>query len=161
MKPGIAFLTVVALVSTIVVGCSGSSTSPSGSAARTASGVISNGEPSQVIVAQLALTAEAYDGQKVLVTGGFLYAANGQQLLCDTLLESYPPQPSGNQVGLVGQLPDLALSQLQSTANDPTLARVTWGQVSVIGTFHAASGATAAHLDMESIRIENGVRGLD
>jgi hypothetical protein len=172
-----AFLVPV-LCLALLAACSGAGAAP------TAAGPGSSADPSaiaQQIVATPSLAAGAlppsvelpllvpgapgyegakHDGQTVLVTASY-YGGNGLQVLCDGFLESYPPMPSGNQLGLVGQLPDIVAAQLSSTRGDPGLAQVAWGPVSVIGVFHDASASSAAFLEMQSIRVESGGRGLD
>jgi hypothetical protein len=153
---GFAALAVALLVACGGTGSSGTpvpvspGTSPNAIAAGT------NGLPPEVPLAKLVRKPTDYDGQTLLVTGASYFASNGQQLLCDTFLESYPPQPAGNQLGLVGQLPDIVLAQLQSTGGDPSVAQVLWGQVSVIGIVHAGAAASSAWLEMQSIRVELG-----
>jgi hypothetical protein len=163
MKPARSLLLIAAILSVLAAACSGATPGGGpGASSGAALNVSDPGQPRQVALPQLAVNGASFDGQRLLVTEGFLYAANGgQQVLCEGYLESYPPQPTGNQVGLVGQLPDLALQQLQSNATDPTAQRVIWGQISVIGLFHAASATSTAYIDMESIRVENGVRAID
>jgi hypothetical protein len=121
----------------------------------TSSATVNTGLPPSVTLAQLVAGGATFDGQTLLVTGSY-YSANGQQVLCDGFMESYPPQPSGNQIGLAGNLPDLVLQQLQSTRGDPTMAQAVWGQVSVIGIFHASAGASEAFMEMQSVRVETG-----
>lgn len=171
MKPGRAIFVIAALAIALLSACSGAA--PGGSGSPTAAPVgspgsssppvssINTGVPPEVTLAKLIRDSTTYDGQTLLVTGGNYYAANGLQLLCDGFLESYPPQPAGNQVGLAGQLPEVARAQLQSTGRDPTLAAAVWGQVSVIGIFHAETAASAAYLDMQSIRVELGQPAID
>ena len=92
------------------------------------------------------------DGQPVRVSGFFL-ATGDTAVLCSVVLESYPPQCGGGTVRLVGEVPGDVLAALDST-DDPTLAKATWGQVEVTGTYQASGadgGGTIALLTIAPV----------
>lgn len=132
-----------------------SSAQPTTGLPQTPAPSLNGGLPPFVDLVELTGNPAGHDGQTVLVTATY-YSGNGQQLLCDSLLESYPPQPGGHQLSLSGSMPAQAVSQLQSTQGQANVAQVVWGQVSVIGIFHVASGSAAAYLEMQSVRVEQG-----
>jgi hypothetical protein len=90
------------------------------------------------------------DGQTVLVSAMYFEDAK-KQILCDVLLESYPPMAGGNQLKLLGKLPDLIRSQLSTSVGEAGLAQETWGAVEVLGVYHSAAGGP--FLEMQSVRI--------
>jgi hypothetical protein len=142
-----AILAVIGVL--LLVGCSSASSSPA-----SPSGSAATGPPPAVTLADLVANPAAYNGRTVLVTASY-YSGNGQQLLCDTFLDSYPPQPGGNSFPLTGTMPAQSLAQLQSTSGQPNMAQATWGQVSVIGVVHSGGGLLAT-LEMQSVRVEQG-----
>lgn len=168
-SPSALFAPVLAaLAVAIVAACSGSAVSPTTTRDPSATphpsvvvptSVPGSGMPPLVDLAWLQRYGYAADGMTLLVTGSY-YQQGDQQLLCDALLQSYPPAPGGNQLNLTGTLPSAITQQLPTTRGDPSMALATWGSVSVIGVYHAASGSTPASMEMQSVRVEQG-RGVD
>jgi hypothetical protein len=127
-------------------------TSPAASTATAPIGTPGSTAPVEATLTQLVEDGASFDGRRVLVSGSYVGTPQGQ-VLCELLLESYPPQAGGAMVQLAGQMPQEVLDLLESTADEPGMAPVTWGQVDVIGTYRAAQGA----LEIEQVRVV-GVR---
>jgi hypothetical protein len=93
----------------------------------------------------------ALDGSLIAVSG-FFTTDGTTHLVCDAILESYPPQCGGATIVVLGTIPAAALALLE-TPDDPNLARVSWGSVEVRGTFHAAAGGARPTIELTEIRV--------
>jgi hypothetical protein len=93
----------------------------------------------------------ALDGSTIAVTG-FFTTDGTTHLVCDAVLESYPPQCGGAVIEVLGTVPPEAVAMLESP-DEPDLARVAWGNVEIRGTFHAAVGDARPTLELSEIRI--------
>jgi len=119
---------------------------PSGAAPSTpASPLVARTTPA-VVAAQAAL-----DGQVIAVTG-FFTTDGTTHLVCDAILESYPPQCGGATIVVLGPIPPEALAMLESTS-EPDLAEVSWGTVEIRGVLRATSGGGRPMLELTEIRV--------
>lgn len=129
----------LALLGLVLVGCSGSTASPSasqGPALPSASAPAPSGEPGAAIdIETLLSSAAANDGKLVRVTGNFLADEQTAQL-CAVFMESYPPQ-CGNGIRLTGEVPAKTLAAL-TTTTEPGIKKMWWGFVTLEGTFRAS-----------------------
>ena len=130
--------TLVAVLTVILVACSGTGSSPSAAAPSPSAPPAS---PSAVTLDALLSTPADHDGQVVTVKGT-LIASETEAELCDIVMESYPPQ-CGPSIRLTGTVPEGVVDQLDQTT-EPDLAQAMWGFVEITGTFDAdaASGPT-------------------
>jgi hypothetical protein len=163
-SPSAPFAPTLALVAAVLAACSGTAASPTATLdpAATArpsvllpTSVPGSGLPPVADLPWLQSFGDAVDGMTLLVKGSY-YQSGVQQLLCDAMLQSYPPMPGGNRLLLTGTLPTSITQQLASTRGDPSMAQATWGEVEVIGVYHAANGSTAASMEMQSVRVDAG-----
>ena len=137
-------LTLVAVLTMILVACSGTGSDPSGG-----SPSAPPASPTAVTLSALLDTPADHDGQVVTVTGTLIaYGADAE--LCDIVMESYPPQ-CGPAIRLVGTVPEGVADQLDQTT-EPDQAQAMWGLVEVTGTF-AADAAGGGTLTIDSIAI--------
>lgn len=146
----LAALWLVAILSIVLVACTGPSAAPP--TAPTTSGPGSN--PGAAIdVDALLADAAAHDGQVVRVTGNFL-ADEGSAQLCALLMESYPPQCGGG-VRLTGEVPGDTLAALDTT-KEPDIKKVWWGYVTVTGTFRASGADGRPVIELGEISLVEG-----
>lgn len=136
--------TLVAVLTVILVACSGTGSSPSG--------VLTSVPPASataVTLDALLSTPADHDGQVVTVKGT-LIASETEAELCDIVMESYPPQ-CGPSIRLEGLVPEGVVDQLDQTT-EPDLAQAMWGFVEITGTFDA-DGANGPTLTIDTISV--------
>jgi hypothetical protein len=117
-------------------GTTGVSATPGGDGPGTTQGMPAPGEPLSVEAALAAAAAD--DSQPFLVTSYLFVYADGTAILCDAILESYPPQPGGATLTVEGLDP--------SRYPLATEGDVSWtdAQVHVLGTIDASTGVMTA-----------------
>ena len=153
----LAGFVLAALLTPVVVGCSGAagSASPSldlGSGARSAPATST--EPGALIDTDALLAAApGMDGQPVRVSGFFLATGDSAQL-CSVVMESYPPQCGGSTLRLTGQIPADVLDGLDKTT-EPGLNQATWGWVNVTGTFRASGSDGRPVIEISQIELDD------
>ena len=125
----------VAVLTVILVACSGPGSSPSAGAPSPSAPPAS---PAVVTLDALLASPKDHDGQVVTVTGT-LIASDTEAELCDIVMESYPPQ-CGPSIRLTGTVPEGVVDQLEHTT-EPDLAQAMWGLVEVTGAFDADAAA--------------------
>lgn len=136
----------ILLLTLLLSACGAGSASPSG-----ASPSVAPRPPATAIDTDTLLGDPSLDGKPVRVAGFFLAVGDTAQL-CSVVLESYPPQCGGGAVRITGEVPADVLDALDSTT-DPALAKVTWGQVEVTGTFRLNGAGGAPTIELASIRV--------
>jgi hypothetical protein len=72
----------------------------------------------------VAEALEAAEGESFIVTGFLFVSADGSLVLADLIAESYPPQPAGAQVPVVGL--DLQTVPLTEGPEDVEIAVTAW-----------------------------------
>jgi hypothetical protein len=82
-----------------------------------------------------------------------LWTSGDETYLCSSLAESYPPQCGQPRLPLEGVMPDDVRRALESTAGQPGLAQVAWGEVEVTGRLDLSDGPTEPRLAIEGIRV--------
>lgn len=95
---------------------------------------------------------DALDGTRIAVRGFILIEANRARM-CSLILESYPPQCGGSTLEVRGTVPPAILGQLESTADEPTLNQVAWGDVIVSGTLTAGGSGGNPVLDLDGMTV--------
>ena len=140
--------TLVAVLTVILVACSGAGSSPS-AGAPSLSPSAPPASPSVVTLDDLLTTPADHEGQIVTVKGT-LIASETEAELCDIVMESYPPQ-CGPSIRLEGLVPEGVVDQLDQTT-EPDLAQAMWGFVEITGTFDA-DGANGPTLTIDTISV--------
>jgi hypothetical protein len=149
-RPTIGLAGALALSAIVVAACSGGASPPApGSTAARPSQPVDDGT-TRTTPAVLA-AGSSLDGALISVTG-FFTTDGTTHLLCDAILESYPPQCGGATIVVTGRIPAGALGLLESPS-DPGLARVSWGNVEIRGLFHAPRGDARATIELDEIRV--------
>ena len=142
----LAVIGLIVLLTLLLSACGAGSASPSGAPPNGTPSV-----PATAIDTDTLLGDASLDGQPVRVAGFFLAVGDTAQL-CSVVLESYPPQCGGGTVRITGEVPADVLDALESTT-DPALAKATWGQVEVTGTFRSSGAGGVPTIELASIRV--------
>lgn len=148
--PGL--LALVALV-LVAAGCAAAASSPPASPPASSAAATAIDTPPPVAITTPAVIADQapLDGKLIAVTG-FFTTDGARHLVCDAILESYPPQCGGAVINVNGAIPPAVLAALDR-ARDQPLSKVAWGSVEIRGVFHAAPAGQRPSLDLAEMRV--------
>jgi hypothetical protein len=154
-RPSLLIPGLLAGLAIVAAGCGTTAAPPTGSVPPASA---TGSTPAVETPAPVAITTPAViadqaplDGKPIAVTG-FFTTDGARHLVCDAVLESYPPQCGGSVIVVNGTVPPPVLAALDR-AKDQPLSKIAWGNVEIRGVFHAAPAGQRPSLDLTEMRV--------
>jgi len=150
----------VAVLTLILVACSGTAASPPPSASAPPASdapidLPTGAPPTTLSFDDLAGGLVDLDGTTVTVAG-YLRISDDRAQLCGVLLESYPPQCGAVTFRVIGEVPADVIDGLETTTGDD-VSKAWWGTVQISGLVAADGGDGSPTVTIDAIELVEGL----